>query len=256
MDLKPLSSVVIFSMVAMNNVAVGGPQFLFRGLGFKCIGFAMSFLLLDVTYEVGVTKDVLLCLPLIGIYPIVLGLSFYKLSAELKGSKALLKQLSNTDALTGLFNRRYWCEVVSMQMSRPKLIQCSALVIVDVDRFKLVNDIYGHVAGDKALCVLADILRARLRATDSICRFGGDEFCIFLTEISVQEVSARMTSVSEEFASEIERVFPKSLSTLSVGIMNWSPEISDVDAWLSLADQNLYDAKKSGRNKVVIDGFN
>jgi len=255
MHVRPLPSVVIFSMVAMNSVAVGGPKFLFKSLGFQSLGFAVVFLFSDVDYkfDISAVSEVLLCLPLVGIYPIVLGLSFYNLAAELKSSKVLLRQLSCTDSLTGLLNRRYWCELVSGHMSRPKLMESAILVMVDIDRFKFINDAYGHNAGDKALCILADTFRSKLRGVDCICRFGGDEFCIFLKNISAKESVARMVEVSEIFEAEVERAFPASNATLSAGVMPWDPSIVDVDSWLALADKNLYSAKRNGRNQVFIE---
>lgn len=254
MHAKPLPSVAIFSMVAMNNVAIGGPRFLLKGLGCKFLGFALVFLFFGVDYkfDISAVSEVLLCLPLVGIYPIVLGLSFYNLAAELKNSKMLLRRLSCTDSLTGLLNRRYWCELVSVRMSRPKLMESAFLVMVDIDRFKFVNDAYGHNAGDRALCLLADALRSKLRGVDYICRFGGDEFCIFLTDISAKESVARMVEVGKIFEAEVEKAFPASNATLSAGIMPWSPSIADVDSWLVLADKNLYHAKRNGRNQVFI----
>lgn len=255
MHVKPLPSVAIFSMVAMNNVAIGGPKFFFKSLGFKCLGFAVVFLFSGVDYrlDISAVSEVLLCLPLVGIYPIVLGISFYNLAAELKNSKVLLRQLSCTDSLTGLLNRRYWCELVSGHIARQKFMGSAVLVMVDIDRFKFVNDAYGHHAGDKALCILADALRSKLRGVDCICRFGGDEFCIFLTDISVKESAARMVEVSKIFEAEVEKAFPASNATLSAGVMPWNSSIVDVDSWIALADKNLYNAKRNGRNQVFID---
>jgi len=252
---RPLPSVFIFSMVAMNNVAVGGAKFFLRGLLFKVLGAFAALISFGFSYGGNSESDIFVCLPVLIVYPVTLGLAFYKVASELKQSKHKLRELSNVDALTGLLNRRYWNELVFASMGRHDLISESVLVILDVDRFKCVNDMYGHSSGDKVLCILGDILSARLRAVDLICRYGGDEFCVLMTKVSIEEVNSRMLQVCDNFASRVGSVFPEAKTTLSVGVAPWNPRVVNVECWLSLADENLYKAKNSGRNKVVYGDF-
>lgn len=252
MCLNPMPSATIFSMVAMNNVAVGGPKLLIKGLALKLVGFFVAVCFFGFCYESSTKYDIWLCLPLIIIYPIVLGFAFYKLAFELKESKSELRKLSRTDPLTGLLNRRYWSDVVSDRLNREKNIHNSAVVIIDVDRFKCVNDMYGHAAGDEVLRILARLLMSKTRVTDFICRYGGDEFCVFVLDTSIPIIRARMDEIGSAFALECESLFPACHATLSIGVAAWDVEVSDVDAWTSLADKKLYEAKREGRNKTVV----
>lgn len=251
MCLKPMPSATIFSMVAMNNVAVGGPKLLIKGLALKLVGFFVAVYFFGFNYDAGAQSEVWLCLPLVIIYPVVLGLAFYRLASELKESKSKLRRLSRTDPLTELLNRRYWNDVVSVMLAQKKSINNSALVIIDVDRFKSVNDMYGHAAGDEVLRILARLLKSKTRPVDSVCRYGGDEFCVFIFDTSISVVRARMNEVSTAFAIECESRFPGTHATLSIGVAPWVAEVFDIDVWMSVADKNLYEAKRGGRNKIV-----
>lgn len=122
MCLKPMPSATIFSMVAMNNVAVGGPKLLIKGLALKLVGFFVAVYFFGFNYDAGAQSEVWLCLPLVIIYPVVLGLAFYKLASELKESKSKLRRLSRTDPLTELLNRRYWNDVVSVMLAQKSLL--------------------------------------------------------------------------------------------------------------------------------------
>lgn len=251
MCLKPMPSATIFSMVAMNNIAVGGPRFLIKGLALKLAGFSLAAYFFGFNFEGGAEAEVLLCLPLVIIYPVVLGFAFYKLASELKESKSKLRRLSRTDPLTNLLNRRYWNDVVSVRLSQRSSIHNSAVVIIDVDRFKSVNDMYGHAAGDEVLRILAKLLKSKTRPVDYVCRYGGDEFCVFIFDTSIEVVRARMNEVSIAFEIECESLFPGAHATLSMGVAPWVAEVFDIDAWMSIADKNLYEAKRGGRNKII-----
>jgi len=249
--LNPIASATIFSMVAMSNVAVGGAKQLLKGFALKLFGFFVAVCFFGFCYKEGTESDVWLCLPLIIIYPMVLGFSFYELAFELRESKSKLRTLSRTDPLTGLLNRRYWSDLVSDRLNQKQLIYNSAVIIIDVDHFKSVNDIYGHAAGDQVLRILARLLTLRTRAVDSICRYGGDEFCVFIFDTSISIVTNRMSEVSVAFSDECKSLFPSAHATLSIGIAAWNIEVSDVDSWISTADKKLYRAKREGRNKII-----
>lgn len=253
MDFNPIPSATIFSMVAMNNVSVGGPKFLIKGSLYQLIGFLMAVMIFGLSYPKENVSSVWVCVSLLVIYPVVMGFAFYGLASELKESKRLLRELSFIDPLTGLLNRRHWNDMVSACLTRKRIIESSVLVIIDVDGFKFVNDRYGHASGDKVLCILSDLLTAKLRAVDYICRYGGDEFCVFLADISCMEVEERMREISNSFALESNVIFPEVGVTLSIGMMPWKVGITEVSAWVSLADKNLYKAKSSGKNKIVCD---
>ena len=164
--------------------------------------------------------------------------------------KALIEQLNqaaSTDELTGVFNRRHLMElsgraVQLAQRHRQKL----AVMIADVDHFKAVNDIQGHLAGDALLKRIAALLHARLRATDILGRYGGDEFIITLPETDAQRAGELARTLNQACREECG-------TTLSIGVAELQPSLPDFSALLGKADDALYRAKASGRNQVAVN---
>jgi two-component system cell cycle response regulator len=164
--------------------------------------------------------------------------------------------LAITDALTGVYNRRYFdshCKNLVDQahsMNRPL-----TLMIVDIDHFKMVNDTYGHLAGDIVIKQIAKQLGQYMRVTDFVARYGGEEFVIVLpnTEAKDAESIANRVRVSVE---ETPFVISPELSinkTASIGVTSILPG-DDKDTLVERADKALYQAKETGRNKVVLSG--
>jgi len=251
MHAKPIPTALIFAMVAMNNISVGGPVFWIKGLVCKLSGFFIAFLAFGFSYKGASEFDDWVCVPLAVIYPMILGLAFYSLASEFRSNKKQLRELSRIDPLTGLLNRRYWSEMVSACLKRKSKKENSVLAIIDIDGFKGVNDSCGHTAGDNILRTLSKVLTEKLRVFDYICRYGGDEFCVLLTNVNASDAEARMREICEAFRCECDAIFPDGGLTLSVGIVPWNIHISEVDCWISLADKNLYAAKRGGKNQVV-----
>jgi diguanylate cyclase (GGDEF)-like protein len=123
-------------------------------------------------------------------------------------------------------------------------------MMVDVDNFKVFNDEYGHIAGDRVLVAVAEALREFLRPTDLIARFGGDEFAVLLPDLRVNQ--ARQTA--ERIRQQVAALSPTSLTTaitISIGIADRADD-DDVATLVQRADAALYDAKDAGRNRVVV----
>jgi diguanylate cyclase (GGDEF)-like protein len=124
------------------------------------------------------------------------------------------------------------------------------LMMIDVDNFKLFNDRYGHIAGDRVLVAVAEALREYLRPTDLVARFGGDEFAVLLPDLMVNQ--ARQTA--ERIRQQITGLSPASLPsaiTVSIGIAS-KTENDDVATLVQRADAAMYDAKEAGRNRVAV----
>jgi diguanylate cyclase (GGDEF)-like protein len=124
------------------------------------------------------------------------------------------------------------------------------LMMIDVDNFKVFNDKYGHIAGDRVLVAVADALREFLRPTDLVARFGGDEFAVLLPDLKIKQ--ARQTA--ERVRQQVAALSPTSLSTamtVSIGIADRTDD-DDVATLVQRADAALYDAKEAGRNRVVV----
>src|SRR5690606_12992706 len=171
--------------------------------------------------------------------------------------KALLEQLystSVTDSLTGARNREYLDSLLVTELSYARRHDHDlSFVLFDLDHFKAVNDTYGHPAGDSVLVRVAECVRSQLRAEDSLCRYGGEEFCVVLRNIDLTGAHAMGERVRAVIASlEVEHENRTLRATASVGCAS-RRELSEVTpgALISLADSRLYKAKDGGRNRVV-----
>jgi diguanylate cyclase (GGDEF)-like protein len=154
---------------------------------------------------------------------------------------------SLTDPLTGLLNRR-GVEVTQQQWTASR--QPFALVSIDIDHFKQVNDSFGHDVGDLTIQFLADQMRQVSRGDDMLCRNGGEEFCMLLPDISPEhalQVAERLREKMESNPSPTGTPV-----TVSVGVAHFPHTSNDLRALLKAADQALYAAKRGGRNRVVM----
>lgn len=174
-----------------------------------------------------------------------------------KGMETLNKQLqkmSRIDGLTGLFNRRYWEEQFSNEHKRVIRNSSKATTIMlDIDHFKAVNDTYGHPAGDQVIKMLAKIIKKSIRETDVCGRYGGEEFAILLPDTdskSARLVAERIRGVTEQYTCVHEGT--EINFTISLGLAEFHPTYSEHMTWLEQADQALYKAKESGRNRVCV----
>lgn len=164
-----------------------------------------------------------------------------------------IKELSNKDFLTGLYNRRFFFEVGSNLYASSKRKQIKLTVaLLDIDFFKKINDTHGHDAGDEVLCFLSNILKNRFRDSDIVARIGGEEFCILL----VNSDYTFTFNIFEELRKSIEgaevMVNGQMIKfTLSLGVCT---RLADsLEAMVKQADLLLYQAKEEGRNRVKID---
>ncbi|QYK00221.1 sensor domain-containing diguanylate cyclase [Shewanella psychrotolerans] len=177
-------------------------------------------------------------------------------TVELEKANIQLQALSEMDELTGLYNRRY-TETHFPTLHDMCKRNCSALAfcIVDIDHFKRINDTYGHQAGDKALITLAKLMKQFFkRDTDIISRYGGEEFLIILPQCNVLQVEIHLNQFRQLIAdTEIEmNSTERATLTVSIGaVISNAGEFNNIDHWFKMADLNLYEAKESGRNKVI-----
>jgi len=167
-----------------------------------------------------------------------------------------LKMLASTDPMTKLYNRRYFTEISAHTLDLMKREKENlSIIMLDIDKFKNINDIYGHQMGDEVIITLANKLIQHQRKSDIICRYGGDEFVILLPNTSVDGASVLVQKTIEDIES-LTISFPLNKDikfTLSVGVSQVDLENeSTIELALKRADNALYDAKTSGRNKVCI----
>lgn len=175
---------------------------------------------------------------------------------ELESANQKLAELSTTDALTGVRNRRYFDQVLEREFHRAfrEREQLSVLML-DIDHFKSVNDDYGHQVGDEALRLVALVLKEVVHRTTDLCaRYGGEEFAVVLPNTEVEGAYKVADKIRKKIAEQVIKTEEQEFSlTVSIGVMGDAPASGDnVDVWLKEADDALYSAKEGGRNKVVL----
>ena len=173
----------------------------------------------------------------------------------LRNSVRQTVELAVTDGLTGLHNRRYLDTQLRTLFARAKVRgRPLTICITDIDRFKLVNDGYGHDAGDEVLKEFAGRIRATVRGADLACRFGGEEFVLVMPDTPAEvaaTVAERLRGMIEARPFQLRSGETPLMLTASMGIATVGPGIDTPEQLLKQADRALYEAKNSGRNRVV-----
>jgi diguanylate cyclase (GGDEF)-like protein/hemerythrin-like metal-binding protein/PAS domain S-box-containing protein len=173
--------------------------------------------------------------------------------SERKELEMELVRQATTDMLTGLPNRRNFLELASQEIARSRRYgKLLSVLMIDLDEFKSINDNYGHQTGDSVLVKFAEICRKTMRAIDVTGRLGGEEFAILLPETEEKEALDAAERLRLNVAGEkVDGEGGKTVHfTISVGLATLAPENDDIDVLLSAADKALYEAKRSGRNRV------
>ena len=183
--------------------------------------------------------------------------SFFILTFILSALKSTLsqeKEYSRTDFLTGTRNRRYFIELVHMEINRARRYEHPfTLVCIDLDNFKTVNDCFGHSTGDMILRSVAITLQENIRVTDTVARLGGDEFAILLPETG--------RNVAETILRKVRNINLEIMGrhgwpvTLSIGVVTFTRPPSTVDEALRISDQLMYSAKNNGKNNIQYEVF-
>jgi len=164
-----------------------------------------------------------------------------------------LNHLSTTDSLTGLLNRRALTDTLLHEIERAQRYDSDlALILCDVDRFKKINDTYGHAAGDRALRTVAESLKKNLRKADILGRYGGDEFMIILPETTLDGAKSLAEKIRVFTSEKVVELSGKGRIrlTLSIGVASCCTSEDNIDTFVSLADSALYSSKEGGRNRV------
>ncbi|MFB6350622.1 MAG: GGDEF domain-containing protein [Bradymonadaceae bacterium] len=164
-------------------------------------------------------------------------------------------EASIRDKLTGAFSRRYLEEQLRTEMAYAERHDTEiALVLMDVDRFKEINDTYGHVAGDAVLEQLGGVVESTIRTEDLFARYGGDEFAVLLRDVSgdtMRTIGERIRSRVASHRFETDHAVID--MTVSVGVAAYEPLLMrDIDDLLEATDRSLYEAKEAGRNQLRV----
>ncbi len=199
--------------------------------------------------EIITNAFILLCLV------IVISASIAVILSDLEYSERRLVVLATTDSLTGLYNRHAFDEKVSrFHQQEGHYKSCYSFIFIDVNKFKIINDTYGHRAGDQVLVEIANVLKTNLRENDIATRFGGDEFILFLPFTKAADaslVAKRVTAAVRDVVSKICG-FDVSISTgVAEGTLD-EKDKSIIDHVISKADKALYEAKAKGKDVVML----
>ena len=162
-------------------------------------------------------------------------------------------QLTIVDGLTQINNKRYLMEFLEREMGRcRRYCRALSLIMIDVDHFKLVNDTHGHIAGDLVLREMAQRIKQRIRKEECFARYGGEEFAIVMPE-SGPENARRFAEKLRKIVADHPFIFEGNEMpvTISLGVSDMTPEMTEPEQFIKAADANLYEAKRAGRNQVA-----
>ncbi len=162
-------------------------------------------------------------------------------------------RLKTIDGLTQVFNKRHFLEQLESEMGRARRYRRDlSLIMYDIDRFKSINDTFGHLAGDYVLKKLAHAIQRKIRGEDKMARYGGEEFVILLPEIDrngALMLGEKIRAIAERTHFYFDGAdIPV---TISVGVSTLRADMMDTQKLIQLADENLYTAKRNGRNRVA-----
>jgi diguanylate cyclase (GGDEF)-like protein len=170
---------------------------------------------------------------------------------ELRSTRDHLALLASTDALTGVYSRRWWFDTAEKEFSRARrYTRTFSLLMVDLDWFKQINDTHGHEAGDRVLNQFGQMLRQICRKSDVIGRIGGEEFSVLLPETSAKAAQTLATRITEGCRDLIvDPMAAEARCSCSIGVTEVRADDERLDSVLTRADQALYTAKRAGRNQ-------
>jgi len=181
---------------------------------------------------------------------------------RLQQANRRLKELSETDPLTETVNRRRFMEVAEQQLALAQRHSYpTSLLLLDLDHFKQINDQYGHATGDRALVEITEVVRAELRESDTLARFGGEEFVVLLPHTAREgalAVAERIRSGARRHvihAQDAQEQTQPMTVTISIGGITCETSTTPLDTLVSRADTLLYQAKQSGRDRSLVEAI-
>ena len=171
----------------------------------------------------------------------------------LRNSERKYKELSITDELTRLHNSRHFYDSLTIEMDRAhRYNHPLSILMLDIDNFKRYNDRYGHLAGNKVLVILGQVILENIRRSDPAFRYGGEEFAVILPETNGDGALMVAERIREKF--EVEALSPESNeiihNTVSIGVTQYKPD-EDMESLIKRVDTAMYAAKRQGKNRVI-----
>lgn len=253
MQFNLVPSAVLASIVMMDKFAFGGPRLALRcALAFvaaAALVAALNGFAFAPSSSMAVT---LASMPLLLAYPSAIALATHRLAQEVRGQRATLDAMRRTDALTGLLNPRALMDAAEHEFRRFRRSGHRATVmLVDMDRFRLLNDVHGRDAGDAALQAVAAVLKRTLRDTDGCGRLDGDRFGAVLTDASGSGVGELAERLRHAVASLTVDALRGTHLTVSIGFAQIDAGMRSSAQWFAAAEAALHAAKSAGRNRSM-----
>jgi len=236
-------------------LSVGATQlrFVLWAHGLFYLAKAASAVALDASIHLASFRGVVIQVSLVeGVMAIML-LAMSMTGTERHRREERMAQIAARDPLTGLDNRRALYLRAPALLARASPASPCALLLMDIDNFKQVNDLHGHDAGDRLLITLSDLIRSTLPSGALAARLGGDEFVILLRDASAPATQALGRELREAFAQQASTMFatPEPVS-LSIGATLFDQADAELSHWLKRADEALYASKRQGRDRMEI----
>lgn len=254
MQFNLLPSVLTTTMLAFDRLSLGGLKLLARTFAGQVVGCAVAVLAFGFNVRPATTmSEMLMALPLLVVYPLVIGCVNYRLVRTVSRQNRRLAQLNRIDGLTGLLNRGSWEDkTVEVLRRHQRLGLPAALLMIDIDRFKQINDEHGHPTGDEVIRAVAGIIRRCIRDVDIPGRYGGDEFAVVLVQTDAETAHIIAERIRLTVLAGEPDGIPVAMSTVSIGIATNDAGMNDTRAWVKRADVALLEAKAGGRDRVAV----
>ncbi|MCD9032449.1 diguanylate cyclase [Luteimonas sp. Y-2-2-4F] len=245
-------SAVLLTALSADKIAAGGALLLGRASLVLLIGFAATWWALGFPFEpVASQRTLVATLPFLFLYSVALSMLNHRLGRRIADQNRALERLNRTDSLIQLPNRRHFESRAQHEFLRYRRTgRPITLVLIDVDRFKEVNDRYGHGMGDRVLERVARILERTVRDIDMPARYGGDEFAMLLVDTGGED-AARIAERARDLVRGMRfDDHPDLCCSLSIGIAELTDDVHTLEQWMSAADAALYRAKAAGRDRI------
>lgn len=252
MAVNPLPSVVIASILLADRLAAGGYVLMRKAAVTLLVVFLITWLTQGMAADMAVSQRTMFAtLPLVAIYLIALSALTDSIALRLRVKSRELERIAMMDPLLDIANRRLLEKRIDRELKRLRQ-SCreSALMFIDIDNFKDVNDRFGHKVGDAMLATVSQILHLATRPSDTPARLGGDEFVILLPDTTLDEAHVVATRIMDAAAVMKDVAQEAVHCTLSIGIASATREMENVTDWLQAADNALYRAKRDGKNRI------
>jgi diguanylate cyclase len=258
MHFNLLPAVLLLTLTTVDKISTGIPRLWLQSLPILLGGIVLGSAVTGGAFQPRTSMTVILaCLPLLLIHTVAVSLAANRLIGKIREQNRQLDQLHRIDALTGLDGRRHWQQQADALLRQRHAEGTPAtLLMVDIDRFKQINDQYGHASGDDVLRLVASSLRRRLAGHDSAGRFGGDEFAIVLRGVDRDAALVVAEGMRRDIEATALSHLPGLRCSVSIGIAPACIAHASVRDWVEAADGALYAAKRAGRNRVVAATIN